>query len=101
MRAELSKSNIKNKKYKVVVTDGDTKKTINFGEARASDYTINKDPKRKANYLARHAPRENWTDPFTSGYWSRWILWNQTTIAASVRDLGKRFPSLEIVNKIT
>jgi hypothetical protein len=32
MRAELSKSNIKNKKYKVVVTDGDTKKTINFGE---------------------------------------------------------------------
>ena len=100
MRAELSKSNMRNKKYKVVVTNGDTKKTINFGEARASDYTINKDPKRKANYLARHAPRENWTDPFTSGYWSRWILWNKPTIDQSVRDLRERNKSLDIVNKI-
>ena len=100
MRAELSKSNIKNKKYKVVVTDGDTKKTINFGEARASDYTINKDPKRKANYLARHAPRENWTDPFSAAFFARWILWNKPTIDQSLQDLRKRFPNLEIVNKI-
>ena len=100
MRAELSKSNTKNKKYKVIVTDGDTKKTINFGEARASDYTINKDPKRKANYLARHAPRENWTDPFSRGYWAYHILWSEPTIKQSVRKLQKLFPSLEIVNKI-
>ena len=100
MRAELSKSNIKNKKYKVVVTDGDTKKTINFGEARASDYTINKDPKRKANYLARHAPREDWTDPFSAAFFARWILWNKPTIDQSLQDLRKRFPNLEIVNKI-
>ena len=101
MKAELSKSNTKNKKYKVVIKDGNTKKTINFGEAGKSDYTINKDPKRKANYLARHAPRENWTDPFTSGYWSRWILWNKPTIDQSVRDLRERNKNLEIVNKIT
>jgi hypothetical protein len=100
MRAELSKSNTKNKKYKVIVTDGDTKKTINFGEARASDYTINKDPKRKANYLARHAPRENWTDPFSAAFFARWILWNKPTIDQSLQDLRKRFPNLEIVNKI-
>jgi hypothetical protein len=100
MKAELSKSNTKNKKYKVVIKDGNTKKTINFGEAGKSDYTINKDPKRKANYLARHAPRENWTDPFTSGYWSRWILWNKPTIDQSVRDLRERNKSLDIVNKI-
>ena len=100
MKAELSKSNAKNKKYKVVIKDGNTKKTINFGEAGASDYTINKDPKRKENYVARHASREDWSDPFTAGYWSRWILWNKPTIEQSLRDLRKRFPSLEIVNKI-
>jgi hypothetical protein len=100
MKAELSKSNAKNKKYKVVIIDGDTKKTINFGQAGADDFTTHKDPKRKENYIARHASREDWSDPFTAGYWSRWILWNQTTIEASVRDLRKRNKSLEIVNKI-
>jgi hypothetical protein len=100
MKAELSKSNAKNKKYKVVIKDGDTKKTINFGQAKADDFTTHKDPKRKANYIARHASREDWSDPFTAGFFARWILWNKPTIEASVRDLRKRFPSLEIVNKI-
>ena len=100
MKAELSKSNVKNKKYKVVLIDGDKKRTINFGDNRYEDYTTHKDPKRKENYITRHEKRENWNDPFTAGYWSRWILWNQPSIEASVRDLRKRYSSLEIINKI-
>ena len=100
MKAELSKSNTKNKKYKVLIIDGDTKKTINFGQKGYEDFTTHKDPKRKENYITRHKAREDWSDPFTAGYWSRWILWNEPSIESSVRDLRKRNKSLEIVNKI-
>ena len=54
MKAELSKSNAKNKKYKVVIIiDEDKKRTINFWQAGVSDYIINKDSKCKENYIAR------------------------------------------------
>ena len=101
MKAELSKSNTKNKKYKVVLEKDGKKKTINFGDSRHEDFTTHKDPKRKENYITRHKSREDWSDPFTAGYWSYHILWSEPTIDASVRKLRKRFPSLEIINKIT
>jgi hypothetical protein len=100
MKAELSKSNAKNKKYKVVITDGDKKRTIHFGDSRYESYTTHKDPKRKENYIKRHKAREDWSDPFTAGFWSYHILWSQPTIEASVRALRKQHGNLEIVNKI-
>ena len=33
-------------------------KTIHFGAAGMSDYTLHKDDRRKANYIARHQTRE-------------------------------------------
>ena len=58
-----------------------------------SDFTKHKDPERKANYLASHAPNEDWSlnGLETAGFWSRWILWNQPSIRKSVRDLNRRF----------
>ena len=43
---ELSKSDKKDKKYKVKVSSNDTTKTIHFGAKGMSDYTKNKDPQR-------------------------------------------------------
>ena len=40
------------------------------------DYTQHKDPKRRASYISRHRPREDWNDPFTAGYWAFRLLWN-------------------------
>ena len=37
-------------------------KTISFGDAKYSDYTINKDPKRKENYINRHKKNEDWNN---------------------------------------
>jgi hypothetical protein len=54
-------------------------KKIHFGASGMSDYTIHKDPKRKKAYLLRHQKNENWNDPTTAGFWSRWILWNSPT----------------------
>ena len=67
-------------------------RTVHFGEAGASDYTIHKDPERKERYLERHGRgRENWDDPTTPGALSRWILWNKPTLKASVKDYIRKF----------
>tara|TARA_R110002126_G_scaffold252100_1_gene395283 strand:- start:159 stop:422 length:264 start_codon:yes stop_codon:yes gene_type:complete len=84
----LQKSSRKDKKFQVKYNN----RVIHFGAKGMSDYTINKDPKRKALYLKRHRAREDWTNPNTAGYWSRWILWNKpTTPQDNFKDIKKRF----------
>jgi hypothetical protein len=57
-----------------------------------SDYTINKDPKRKELYIKRHSGMgEDWNDPLTAGFWSRWLLWEKPTIQESLKNIKKRF----------
>lgn len=75
---------------KILFNDG-SKKTVNFGQFGASDYTQHKDEDRKIRYLSRHAPRENWTDITKAGTFSRFILWNKPTLVASIRDFSRRF----------
>ena len=66
-------------------------KTIHFGAAGMSDYTIHKDDKRKQRYLNRHKNNENWSNPMSAGALSRWILWNKKSLRASINDFKKRF----------
>jgi hypothetical protein len=92
MEAVLSKSSNPNKKYKVVITDGERKKTIHFGQAGAEDYTIHKDDERKERYINRHKGMgENWKDPFTAGFWALHALWNKPTLSASLKDIKDKF----------
>ena len=93
----ITKSN-RDKKFKAVFTgmkgEEKKKKTIHFGAKGMSDYTINKDIKRKERYLARHNDKltgEDWSNPVTAGALSRWILWNKPTYNASLTDFKKRF----------
>ena len=66
-------------------------RTVHFEAAGASDYTQNRDPARKHRYLARYAPREDWTKPMTAGALARWLLWNRETLRESVADYLQRF----------
>jgi hypothetical protein len=84
----LGKSNRANKKY--YVRELDSNKTVHFGDSRYADYTIHRDLDRKSRYLNRHQ-NENWNDPNTAGFWSRWLLWNRKTIKSSIKDLEKMF----------
>ena len=84
----FGKSTRSGKKYMVIL---EPKKTIHFGADGYDDYTTHHDDARKAKYIQRHASREDWNDPLTAGFWSRWILWNKKTVAASVNDVKKRF----------
>ena len=94
MIVEFSRSDNPAKKFKVVVERGDEKKTIHFGDSNLKDYTLYiplEREERKRLYMARHKIRENWNDPMSAGFWSRWILWNKPSIAASKADVAKRF----------
>ena len=86
----IDTSTRKDKKYMVKVNG----KTIHFGASGYSDFIHNKDEKRKERYIARHQKRENWNDPTTAGFWSRWILWNKPTLQESLLDVKKRFPNI-------
>jgi hypothetical protein len=64
-----------------------------------ADFTIHKDPERKKDILHRHSKNEDWNNPLTAGFYSRWILWNKPTITESIRDTNRRFPNLNIIYK--
>jgi hypothetical protein len=85
---KLVKSPNPKKKWRAEFDDGTH---TDFGDASMSDYTIHKDPLRRANYLARHRARENWNDYKSAGALSRWILWNKPTLTASLNDYKRRF----------
>jgi len=93
MKVVIKKSDKDGKKLVALFTDKQKKfkKTIHFGAEGMSDFTINKDPKRKERYLKRHMKREDWSKPMTAGALSRWILWNKTSLSGSIKDFKKRF----------
>lgn len=84
-------------------SNGQTK-TIHFGAVGYSDYTnyykTNKEEaeKRKNAYISRHKVNEDFNNPLTPAFWSRWILWNLPTIEASLKDTLKRFPTVKLQN---
>lgn len=89
--AHLVRTNKHNNKFRVLVENPDgKKKTILFGDRRYEDYTQHKDPKRRQRYLMRHAG-EDWTDPYTAGFWSRWVLWEKPNIYEAIRKVARRF----------
>ena len=87
MQIVISPSDKPTKKFEARI---DGRKSIYFGQAGASDFTIHKDTERKNRYLDRHSKNEDWHNPLTAGFYSRWILWNKPTITESIRDTNRR-----------
>ena len=81
------------KKYYIITKDN---KRVYFGQASASDFTKHKNEERKNLYINRHTKNEDWgkSGIDTAGFWSRWLLWNKTTIKESYQDIKKRFLTL-------
>jgi len=82
------------KKLKVVIIKPNgTKKTVQFGAKGYSDFTKHKDVERKKRYESRHKGRENWEKSgiSTAGFWSKWILWNKPSLAASITATSRKF----------
>ena len=88
MKVDIYPSTRKDKKLMAVFDNG---VTTHFGQKHASDFTIHKDPLRKARYIARHQVSEDWSNPFKAGTLSRYILWNKESLQDSINDFKKRF----------
>ena len=89
----IQKSSKPDKKYQATVND----KTIHFGSAGYEDMTTHGDEQRKQRYIARHKAREDWSKEniASSGYMSRWLLWNKKTLQASIDDVNKKYKNIK------
>jgi hypothetical protein len=92
----LKKADDGKHKYVVTLLNNKTgrENNIKFGAFGMSDYTISKNVKQKTLYETRHIVREDWTDPSTAGFWAKWILWNKSTVDASLQHTLKQFKLL-------
>jgi hypothetical protein len=76
------KSNVKGKKYSVIVMKDGKRKKVNFGDVNMEDFRQHKDEKRRKSYLARSAGIRNKEgkltkdDKTSANFWSRRYLWN-------------------------
>jgi hypothetical protein len=91
MKVTITPSKLKGKKYTAYFEDDKTHKTIHFGAAGMSDYTLNKDPARRQRYLDRHRANEDWNTPYTAGSLSRWILWETPSLTQNIALFKRRF----------
>ncbi len=67
------------KKWQVrVPTSSGRGKTVAFGDAKMSDYTLHKDKARRDNYRTRHQ-HDRIDDPYAPGFWSWWSLWGESS----------------------
>jgi hypothetical protein len=99
IRFVLETSDKTDKKY-VAYQEYASRKRIHFGAIGYEDFTTHKDEERKNRYLSRHEKKENWLIDgiMTAGWWSRWILWNKHTVAASIKDAQTRF-NIKIIRR--
>lgn len=90
---KIKKSTKPEKKLMAIFEDchNGRQKITHFGSFGMSDYTIHEDPERKQRYLDRHRKNENWNDPTSAGSLSRFVLWNKTSLRASIADYKRRF----------
>jgi hypothetical protein len=85
----ITQSDRKDKRY-VATFDNGTK--VHFGLKNGQTYIDHLDKAKRDAYLKRHQKNEDWTNPYTAGALSRWILWGDSTnINKNISDFKKRF----------
>ena len=89
MEISIKRSHNPKKKYDAIINGS---KTISFGAAGYSDYTIHKDDKRRELYIKKHS-NEDWTrqNVASPAFLSRWILWEKKTLSEAIRHVNTMY----------
>ena len=114
MKVKLIKSPKITKKFRVIFEDGSK---VDFGARGYTDYTKHQNPLRMRSYVRRHGGRtpekvlkeispskvhrmmlnvnrstkEDWSNPKTAGFWSRWLLWSDPTLEGAKKVIKQKF----------
>jgi hypothetical protein len=72
----IEKSTRAGKRFMATYANG---KVVHFGQAGGQTYIDHGDKAKREAYLARHKKRENWSDAFSAGSLSRYLLWGDST----------------------
>lgn len=91
----IEDSRAKGKRYRATFLDaeGEKLKTVNFGAATMDSYPIHRDDARRQRFRDRFGKliRENVSDITRPITLANQVLWNRPTVAASLRDVSKRY----------
>ena len=70
-------SSRKNKRLSVTISSNNGfSKRVHFGQPGAFTFFDGADEAKRNNYVKRHSVREDWSDPLTAGFHSRFVLWS-------------------------
>ena len=90
---KLFKSDMKNKKYKVIIYKNKDKiKTLHFGDSRYNDFIeYNKINSQLANerkhlYLQRHK-NDNYNNFLMASFWAKNVLWSYPTLREAIANI--------------
>ena len=73
----IAKSTRAGKRFMATFANG---KVVHFGSAGGRTYIDRGDEAKRRAYIARHSKNnENWTNPYSPGALSRWLLWGDST----------------------
>ena len=73
---KLESSTRRDKRLMATFQDG---RIVHFGFKGGRTYIDHGDKEKRKNYLARHKVNEDWSDPYSPGALSRYLLWGDST----------------------
>ena len=82
---------MKNQKIITGIDIGTTKIAVIIAEVDTPTGTKHKNKSIRRRYLSRHRDKENWDNYMSAGSLSRYILWGEPTLRASIQKYKKRF----------
>ena len=96
VKVDIKKSTRDDKRYMAIFTNTDgSKSTTHFGYANdnktGSTFIDHKNEKTKSAWIARHTVRGNFNNFKSASSLAKHILWNKTSLTASIQDYKKKF----------
>ncbi len=98
-RVIIRRSSNPQKKFDAIVRSRVGEKIVRFGARGYDDFTTHRDNARRRRYIQRHRKNEIWSlreGVFTSGFWSRWLLWEEPSLNEAIKSLTRKFKSLHV-----
>jgi hypothetical protein len=97
-KVKIVKSQKNTKRLRAILTNTNTSeiKAVDFGSPTGFTYFDGATDIKRNNYIKRHkaSGMQDWKDPFTAGFWSRWLLWedkkqNMDNIISAIKSNSK------------